>query len=557
MILRVNDVNIHTHKVPKVRKKVLSSHEMSLRKKTYWQEMKEITFALGDKDGNFSGVKNAWKDKPCFIIGASAAIKGFDFNLLNGLNTIGINHLIEDWDLMKWFIYIDEQFLHRTTYDLRNFKGKVFARNSTSIIALNDYIRFKNCAYNEFSLNLENGLIGCMSGVSAVHLAIISGANPIYMLGLDTPIELKDKKQAKHHYKDNYPSENINIQKYLDKEKWYKKFEPYKERIINVCENGTMTNMFKRISQEQLKLDIKTIKGEVIKQEPVICHVLPFRRMDKMNEVTRQIFNQSYGEHIKVCVHDLIPKADIYLLECILRGKEKFIEFKVPSGKLISLVHSANVQSKYSDRVVVLTESQKANNTVIPCAIDMKYYNYDIDYTNKNFGRITPFSPGKVHPKFDDVVNNIKTKIPDSRCQLISYNVPDDKKNSNITYIEDIDRGNNERKAFELSKLSIFADMHNTYKETFSISLLEGMASGLAIVLYSVIDQPAMIEVIGDTGIICKTKEEFEEKIIWLLENPDIKKEYGLKAKERAKLYSVENMITKWDKLFKEVLNEK
>ena len=102
--------------------------------------------------------------------------------------------------------------------------------------------------------------------------------------------------------------------------------------------------------------------------------------------------------------------------------------------------------------------------------------------------------------------------------------------------------------------MSIYADMHHTYKETFSIGLLEAMASGLAIILYSTIDQQAMWEVLGDAGIICKSVKEFEEKLIWLLENPEEKRKLGLKAKERAKLYSIENMVNKWNKLFKELL---
>jgi glycosyltransferase involved in cell wall biosynthesis len=135
---------------------------------------------------------------------------------------------------------------------------------------------------------------------------------------------------------------------------------------------------------------------------------------------------------------------------------------------------------------------------------------------------------------------------------MISNNVRN-RKDPNIEYIEDIGRYENEKKAKALSRISIFADMHNTYLETFSISLLEAMASGHAIVLYSKIPQDAMKEVLGDAGIICKTIEEFENKIVWLLENPKIKKGYGIKAKDRARLFSIENLVNKWDNLFKEL----
>jgi glycosyltransferase involved in cell wall biosynthesis len=79
------------------------------------------------------------------------------------------------------------------------------------------------------------------------------------------------------------------------------------------------------------------------------------------------------------------------------------------------------------------------------------------------------------------------------------------------------------------------------------------MAAGLCIILYSKAPQPSMTEVIGNAGIICKTQQGFENKIIEMLENPDKKKEWGLKAKTRAKEYTIEKMIAKYNKLFKEI----
>jgi hypothetical protein len=391
----------------------------------------------------------------------------------------------------------------------------------------------------------------------ALHLALITGANPIYMLGMDTlkeDAENGKKEEIKHHYKENYPFERTSkeyLMKYIRTEKGFLKFSKWKDRIINVCIDGTMP-LFKRISKDQLKEEINKIKKVEIKQEPIICHVTNFENIDKMNEVSRHIFNLTEGKHIRCHIDNkVIPEADIYLLECILRDKAKFQEWKNPKGKLISLIHSGNVCSKYSDRIVTLTESQK-KDIVIPVGIDMNYYKYDIDYNNKVYGRITPYSVGKVHLEFSNIVKRVNNKIG-SKCLMICNNIGN-RKSPDIEYIEDIQRFENEKKAKALSQMSIFADMHHTYKETFSIGLLEAMASGLAIILYSTIDQQAMWEVLGNTGIICKSIQEFEDKLIWLLENPEEKKKLGLKAKERAKLYSIENMVNKWNNLFKELL---
>ena len=138
MIIRTQDIKLKQPKNKINKTKQLSSHYMNIKNKhvasekiTYWQEMRKLHETLGDNRGQFDGIMNSWKDEPCFVVGTSRAIEGFDFNLLNGLHTIGINHLIEDWDLMEWFIFLDQRFLNKTTYDITNFKGKIFAASST------------------------------------------------------------------------------------------------------------------------------------------------------------------------------------------------------------------------------------------------------------------------------------------------------------------------------------------------------------------------------------------------------------------------------------------
>jgi glycosyltransferase involved in cell wall biosynthesis len=402
-------------------------------------------------------------------------------------------------------------------------------------------------------------------------LALISGANPIYMLGMDTPKNIVEKKEKNHHYSKSYTAENINLEKYVEKYKHYKVFEKYKDRIINVCLDGVAPNIFKRIGIEDLKKDIEKIKGKKrikieINQKPVICHIHKLSDRSKWNEISRQIFDFTEGRHIFSHLNSSIrPDADIYILDCIMNGFEQYRNFKKPKQncKVISLVHSSGKcqPALCSDRVISLTESWKsflkttAKIEVIYPSIDMKYYNYDIDYSNKNYGRITRYTPGKLYPEFNNVVNRVKIKIPDSQCILVHDNEIKNK-NTNIKYINDLQRDDNRYKAKLLSQMPIFADMHGNFIELFSLALLEAMASGLAIIFWSLCQQPNMLEVLGNVGIICNSIQEFEDKLIWLLENPDVKKEYGLKAKERAKLFSLEKMINRWNQLYKEVLND-
>jgi glycosyltransferase involved in cell wall biosynthesis len=211
-----------------------------------------------------------------------------------------------------------------------------------------------------------------------------------------------------------------------------------------------------------------------------------------------------------------------------------------------------------SDKVVVLSTAEKnrmkihgKDSIIIPCAIDLNYYNNEIDYSKKTYGRITRYSPGKVHHRYNNVVDYIKSVYPDSQSYMITKT---GLKNPNIEYIETIESKDNEGKAKELSKMSMFTDYHGIFIETFSISLLEGMAAGMCIVLYSIAPQASMIEVLGNSGVVCNTEKMFMDTIIKYLPDRDFKKEYGLKARARAKEFSIEKMVASYNKLFQEVL---
>lgn len=295
----------------------------------------------------------------------------------------------------------------------------------------------------------------------------------------------------------------------------------------------------------------------------MICHVSRMSDMNEWNEISRQIYNYSDGYHIHSNISDLKqPKADIYMLDCIINGAKEFVNFQKPEGsKVISIVHSTGrcFPAACSDRIITLTEADqkrmltaRVQSKVIPCAIDMKYYNNPIDYSRKTYGRITRYSNGKVHPNFNNVVNTVKSIYPDSECILITK--PGDR-SPNIRYIEDVKSGDNERKAKELSGMTIYADYHNTFIETFSLGLLEAMASGLCIVLYSIAPQKAMEEVLGGCGIVCRSEKEFLETIIKLLPDAPAKKSWGMKAKERARHFSIDRMIGEYNKIYQELLS--
>lgn len=556
------DCVLQLHNIPS---KMLSRKEdawETMRKMGYFRDFK--TIELGD----LSWVIDYWKDQPAYVIGTSPALRnmmdeGFDFSMLDNYNTIGCNHLIERWDKMKFFLFLDQHFLDSTSYNIKNYQGKLFCRNNVNLFSGDlpyPFYRFiAKRPHESVDNDITKGLFcDMLSGTCCLHLAILSGANPIYLLGMDSG------GSTKIHYEDNYKGEfkiNSHYINPVKKNNLFSHFEKYADRIINVDQKGNL-KYFKKIHWKDMNILSNTTTVTNIKQNVTICHITRFSSPDQWNEVSRQIFSMTEGKHIYANITAVQkPKADIYLLDCIINGAKDFINFQKPSGsKVISIVHSSGkcFPAVCSDRVIVLSNAEQrrmkalnVNSIVIPCAIDLSYYNNEIDYTKKTYGRITRYSNCKVHPRYNEVVNYIKKIYPDSKSYMITKT---GLKNPNIEYVETIESKDNVGKAKELSKMSMFVDYHGTFLETFSISLLEGMAAGCCVVLYSIVPQASMIEVIGNSGIICNDEKTFIDTIIQLLPDTDRKKEYGQKAKIRARDFSIEKLVKAYNELFQEVL---
>ena len=229
----------------------------------HWEKIEDIglfTKNLNIRQGPFDNVKNAWKNQTCYVVGGSIAGRGLDLSLLDGKHTIGVNHMIEYNDNFEWFIFQDQRFLKKTTYDLKEYKGKIFAYNSSPIFYEDheDLVLFKSCRRTPVTLEIEKGLYHrSLTGICAVHLALISGANQIYLIGLDVDKELTGEQLEKtgSHYKEDYTGETrvtLCHDNISDKRKLFKEFWPWRERIINVCENGQM-DWFQSITLDELE----------------------------------------------------------------------------------------------------------------------------------------------------------------------------------------------------------------------------------------------------------------------------------------------------------------
>lgn len=573
-ILRMNDIKIIN--IPQKRQKLnrLDFNDPIIKERKNEQETMEFFLKKGIVDNNFlehanyMNIKNVWLNEPCFIVGAGPALKEFiaevGFDFLNGKHTIGINHVIEDYDKFEWFFFLDKRFLERTTYNINNYKGRIFAQATTGLKTA-DNITVFFCQGNKPTLFIEKGLYnGNLSGLSALNLALITGANPIYLLGFG---EGKSSSFKSYHYKNNYTGEvktDKVYQKFIRVKKQYSAFSEYADRIIHVTEGNDIKD-FKKMRIEEFKRKFKLNKPVAIKTIPRICHLSFSDRIEDHADITREIINKGFGDHYLYDVNKgNVPNADLYIFEHFISTKIKADNFQY-KHKAIDIVHTTNcIPVGNWKKIIVLTEAWKKylnqhginnNINVITGGINLDdYKDINPDYNNQIFGRITRWSPGKIHPEWNKIVGEILTEIQESKCliytQLDNVDQRPPLKHERMIYDKSVKI--DDFKGNYLKNLSIYVHANGSFKETMSHAVIEAMATGLPIIYLS---EPAIDEIMGNAGIKCANIQEVKKNIILLLKDKGKKEYYGALSKERSQKFHVNNFLNGMNKIIKECLN--
>jgi 1,2-diacylglycerol 3-alpha-glucosyltransferase len=89
--------------------------------------------------------------------------------------------------------------------------------------------------------------------------------------------------------------------------------------------------------------------------------------------------------------------------------------------------------------------------------------------------------------------------------------------------------------------------------ETQGLVLAEAMASGLAVVAMAAFGSLAIVKE-GVTGYLCDTEDVFEERIIELLQDGELRRRMGQVAAARARKFSVENVAFRLERAYQALI---
>lgn len=515
-------------------------------------------------------IKGVWQNEPCYIIGSGPPLKdtleavGWDF--FDNKHTIGINHIIEDYDNVEWLFFLDKRFIAKTTYNLNEFPGHIFAQNNTGMKPAENVTLYM-CNNSKPSTDLRNGLYSPnFSGLAALNLAIIAGADPIYLIGFGNG---KSASHLNYHYRKDYNGEVKKkkiFTKYCNVYAFFEKFGKWKDRVIHVTD-GDDIPVFDKMRTEDFKRHAERARHIEITRQPEIVHFSFSDDIKQHADVTRNIIDGCYGNHTLVNQKtEMIPPADLYVLEHF-QSTDRFVKAFPYPKKAIDIVHTVGcIPHNNFKKVIALTKAWKRylqnhlveNVDIMHIGIDLEpYEEITPRFENKTFGRITRWSASKIHPRWNNICLQVLNAIPDSKS-LIYTQLDQTGQRNPLAHDRALYNKNCTIDMFKgdfLKNLSVYVHANGSFIDTFSHGVLEGMATGLPVIILD--DKVGAVkEVAGDAGIICRSIEEVRDKIKILLTDRDLWLEYSALSKQRARYFNKKRMIRKFNGVIKECLRK-
>ena len=188
---------------------------------------------------NFETKKGMLNGKTVYILGSGTSLDGFDLKKLSGKIVMAINHSIEHYPEAQMLIFADKIFLHKTKFDLVNYKGLIFCsdkcKSSKPIDKMYNEYRKNLYVYEDVRdepvINPKVGLFHPTStGLQALNLAIQMRAKKIFLLGYD----YYKNNGNMHFYPDYDHHKKYQADKMEIKVKKFRYFEQWEQKVINL-----------------------------------------------------------------------------------------------------------------------------------------------------------------------------------------------------------------------------------------------------------------------------------------------------------------------------------
>lgn len=154
----------------------------------------------------------AWRGQRCFIVGGGPSLKGFDFGRLRGERVIAINKAFKDVPFADIMFAMDRPLLDLITSGqlgedyraaLDSFWGVKLWLDLSGYAYPPDVYSVKSAGETGWTDSLSKGLYhGQNSGYGALNLALVLGADPIYLLGYDC----QRGPEGEKNYHSGYPT---------------------------------------------------------------------------------------------------------------------------------------------------------------------------------------------------------------------------------------------------------------------------------------------------------------------------------------------------------------
>ncbi len=325
--------------------------------------------------------------------------------------------------------------------------------------------------------------------------------------------------------------------------------EHYDYQIHILCLNGTDQNPFYGFSSK-------------IKFHSIDVGENPIQYFKSYKKGIQKVINKIQPQIISVCDDGL--KA--FFLPKIIQTKAKWIYERHASinlntdqslkGKIIQKLMFSQI--KNFSKFIVLTPSNikewnKPNVIAIPNPLSFKSDEENIldqkrlivvgsHSYNKGYDLLIQIW-SKIQPQFQDWQLDIFGKIDQAK---IFVKQAEQLQLNNIKFHPPVQNIKNE---YEKSSILLMTSR----SEGFGMVLIEAMACGVPCVSFDCPSGPGDIISNNEDGYLIPNGdlEKFEEKLKDLMSNEEKRKQFGEKAKENVKRYSVEEVVKQWDELFR------